>query len=155
MKLPWIFPGLKKPNFYLYELRIRIPTEIPPNIINVLIFLIIFYIYIGGVYDVVKADELLSVGADSQGNPRLIYPGTDRQFLVEGIIAGLAMMLGTYGLYLMYDATKYFFDARVSLLRQFAGIAIVAFTTLTLLLMIQAKGVYGVILAFRTILLGT
>ena len=67
------------------------------------IFASVFYVFAGGVYDFVE--EPISRGADSNGNPILIYPDRDRQFLIEGIVAAIIMFLGAGGLYMINQAT--------------------------------------------------
>lgn len=102
LKLPWI-PGLQRPNFIFYRIRFSLPTKIPPALIYGLIYLSILYIYAGGVYDLVE--KPFARGADAQGNPVLIWPDQDRQFLIEGIVAGIIMFLGAAGLYMLNQAT--------------------------------------------------
>ena len=102
LQLPWI-PGMKRPNFMFYRLKVTIPTEIPSSVIFALIYLSMLYIFSGGVYDLVE--EPFARGSDSQGNPVLLYSDQDRQFLLEGIVAGVIMFLGATGLYLLSQAT--------------------------------------------------
>ncbi len=103
--LPWVaIPGVKRPNFVFTKVSLSIPTKIPSNMVYFLVFLSIFYIYIGGVYDLVE--DPLAFGGNANNEPLLIFPSQDRQFLIEGIVAGLIMMLGAGGLYLMSQATK-------------------------------------------------
>ena len=102
LELPWI-PGLKRPNFSFYRIKVAIPTSIPNSFIYGLIFLSVLYIFSGGVYDLVE--EPFARGSDSQGNPVLIFADQDRQFLIEGLVAGIIMFLGAAGLYFIYEAT--------------------------------------------------
>ena len=104
-KLPWIVPGIRRPNFRFYKLTFTIPREVPGRLFFIFIFLAIFYVYIGGVYDLVE--KPLTIGSDANQNPLLIYPGgTDRQFLLEGVVAGILMFIGFGGLYLLDSAAK-------------------------------------------------
>ncbi len=102
LKLPWI-PGLYRPNFIFYKLKFSIPTRIPISVVYFAIFASVFYIFAGGVYDLVE--KPFARGADSEGNPVLLWPDQDRQFLIEGIVAALVMFLGAGGLYLISQAT--------------------------------------------------
>ena len=86
-KLPWVF-GVKRPAFVFYRIRMAIPTTVPTNLIYLGVFLGVFYIFMGGVYDLVN-DDVIAFGSDQQGNPLLWYPSQDRQFLIEGIVAAL------------------------------------------------------------------
>ena len=99
--LPWI-PGLTRPKFVFYKIRIAIPTRIPPSLIYGLIYLSILYIYAGGVYDLVE--EPFARGSGPNGDPILILADQDRQFLIEGIVAGVVMFMGAAGLYLIGEA---------------------------------------------------
>ena len=104
VKLPWVIPGIRRPNFRFYRLTFTLPREVPTKLFVLTLFLAIFYIYMGGVYDVVE--KPLTIGSDQKGNPLLFYPGgIDRQFLLEGIVAALLMFVGFIGLYLMDSAT--------------------------------------------------
>ncbi|MHA2169674.1 MAG: hypothetical protein ACXAB7_07240 [Candidatus Kariarchaeaceae archaeon] len=102
IRVRWI-PGFQRPNFIFYRIRVTLPTKIPPSFIYAAIFLSILYVYSGGVYDLVE--KPFARGADSQGNPVLIWPDQDRQFLIEGIVAGILMFLGAGGLYMLSQAT--------------------------------------------------
>ena len=103
-KLPWLIPGFQRPNFKFYKIKMAIPTEIPQNLIFLVIYLSILYIFIGGVYNLVNEDTI-AFGTASDGGPELFYPGQDRQFLIEGIVAGVIMFVGAAGLYLLNQAT--------------------------------------------------
>lgn len=73
------------------------------SVIYISIFASVFYVFAGGVYDLVE--QPFARGADSEGNPVLIWPDQDRQFLIEGVVAALVMFLGAGGLYLMFQGT--------------------------------------------------
>jgi hypothetical protein len=55
------------------------------------------------VYNLVK--DPFARGADSQGNPVLIFTDQDRQFAIEGYVAGIVMFMGALGLYFLSQAT--------------------------------------------------
>ena len=103
-RLPWV-PLLQRPNFKFYKVRFSIPTRIPPNLLFLAIYLSIFYIFAGGVYDLVNKDTI-AFGTDADGGPQLFYPSQDRQFLLEGIAAALVMFMGAAGIYLLGQATS-------------------------------------------------
>jgi len=102
IKLPWI-PGFQRPNFIFYRIRVSIPTTIPSSFIYAAVFLGVLYIFSGGVYDLVE--KPFARGADSNGNPILIWPDQDRQFMIEGFVAGIIMFLGAGGLFMISQAT--------------------------------------------------
>lgn len=103
LRLPWV-PGIKRPNFIFYRIRLTLPSKIPSSVIYFAIFGAVFYIFMGGVYDLIE--KPFARGADSQGNPILIYPDVNRQFLIEGVVAALVMFMGALGLYLLNQATS-------------------------------------------------
>ncbi|MHA2097565.1 MAG: hypothetical protein ACW99A_02675 [Candidatus Kariarchaeaceae archaeon] len=129
VKLPWI-PGFYRPNFIFYKLKISIPTRIPSSFIYFAIFASIFYIFAGGVYDLVE--DPFARGSDSEGNPILIWPDQDRQFLIEGVVAAMVMFMGAGGLYLLNQATSDPHNPSRATYMQAMGIGmiIVAFITL-------------------------
>ena len=102
IQLPWLV-GLKRPNFVFYRIKVTIPTSIPCSLIYGLIYFSILYIFVGGVYDLVE--QPYARGADASGNPLLIFQDQDRQFLIEGIVAGVMMFVGAAGLYFISQAT--------------------------------------------------
>lgn len=105
INLPWVVvPGVKRPKFEFVKIKFALPTRIPSSLVFVLIYFSIFYIYAGGVYDLVE--DPLAFGQDANRDPLLIYPSQDRQFLLEGIVAGLVMMMGAAGLYMISAATS-------------------------------------------------
>ncbi len=137
-KLPWVFPGLRRPNFRFYKLTFSMRREVPGKILYVLIFLAIFYIYIGGMYDLVE--KPLTIGSDQNNNPLLIFPGgTDRQFLLEGIVAGLLMFVGFGGLFLLDNAAKDPHDTQRAWKLMTVATVIVILAFLTLQRMLDVK----------------
>ena len=103
VKVKWIFPGLRQPSFYLPKIEPTIPTTVSPKVIYTLVYVSVFYIFIGGVYDLIQSP--IAIGADRSGNPVLVYTGAlERQFLIEGIVAGILMFIGALGLYLLKEA---------------------------------------------------
>lgn len=101
-KVKWIFVGFNKPNFNLPKIEPVIPTTISPRVVYTLVYISVFYIFIGGVYDLIQ--DPVAIGADQNGNPVLIANRNGQQFLIEGIVAGMLMFLGAIGLYLLKEA---------------------------------------------------
>jgi hypothetical protein len=102
-KLPWVVPGLRQPRFVFYRIKLTIPTSVPPQLIFFLVFASVFYIYIGGVYNVLL--NPIAIASDAQNNPVLIARGIDTQFIIEGVVAGILMFAGAFGLYLLKEAS--------------------------------------------------
>jgi len=136
VRLPWL-PGLQRPNFTFYRIRISIPTRVPPSFIFGLIYLSILYIYSGGVYDIVE--KPYARGSDQKGNPVLLYTNQDRQFLIEGIVAGVIMFVGAFGLYFMNQATTDPHNPDRATSYQLMGLIMVAFAFLILQSMFNCK----------------
>ena len=136
VKLPWI-PGLYRPNFIFHKIKFSIPTKIPGSFIYFAIFASVFYVFDGGVYDFVE--EPISRGADSNGNPILIYPDQDRQFLIEGIVAAIIMFLGAGGLYMINQATADPHNPQRASYYQALGFIMVILAFITLQSMFNSK----------------
>ncbi|MDH5400848.1 MAG: hypothetical protein OEY49_00015 [Candidatus Heimdallarchaeota archaeon] len=101
-KLPWL-PLLRRPQFIFYRIKISIPKKIPVSLIYTIILLGVLFVFSGGVYDWV--DQPYARGADANGNPLLIMREQDRQFILEGLVAGIVMFMGALGLYMLGQAT--------------------------------------------------
>ncbi len=106
-KVPWVFV-VRRPRFSFSKLKMSFPTSVPTWLIYSLIYISVFYIYIGGVYNVLE--NPIAFASDAQNNIALIANGIDRQFLLEGVVAGLLMFLGAFGFFLMKDASKDYND---------------------------------------------
>ncbi|OLS18383.1 MAG: hypothetical protein HeimC2_44780 [Candidatus Heimdallarchaeota archaeon LC_2] len=70
----------------------------------VIILFFTFFIFAGGIYIEVMAPALRG---GENGKPFLIYPHTDHQFLVEGVLASLLIFIGFLGLFLIYRASEF------------------------------------------------
>ena len=138
-KLPWIFPGIRRPNFSLHQVSIRIPTRIPRSVIYILVYAIIFYIFAGGAYDLVNKDNLISIGSTGTA-PVFINPYQHSQYLIEGLVAGFVFSFAAASLYLFEHATKYAFDVNTAQkIELIAGVLVIIWFVVTLLLF-NAKG---------------
>ncbi len=136
VQLPWI-PGIERPKFVFYRIKITIPTRIPPSLVYGLVFLSILYIYAGGVYDLVE--EPFARGSDAQGNPILLLTDQDRQFLIEGVVAGVVMFLGAGGLYMIAEAATDPHNPDRATTYQGIGVILLLFAFLVLQSMFNCK----------------
>lgn len=59
-------------------------------------------------FSLVKSPPAIAGGPG--GSPILIAPGIDYQLGMEGIVASVAMLAGTFGLGIIYYASKYVFQ---------------------------------------------
>jgi len=134
--LPWV-PGLKRPNFIFYRIKISFPRRIPNSVIFGLIYISLLYIYVGGVYDLVESP--LARSADASGNPVLIMRDQSRQFLIEGIVAGIVMFMGAAGLYLIDQATADIHNPNRATAYQIFGVVLLGLSYILLQTMYKCK----------------
>ncbi|MHA1550326.1 MAG: hypothetical protein ACTSUP_02675 [Candidatus Heimdallarchaeaceae archaeon] len=138
-KLPWVFPGIRRPNFSLHQISIRIPTRIPRSVLYILIYAIVFYIFAGGAYDIVNKETLISIGSDGN-SPVFIAPNQHAQYLIEGIVAGFVFSFAAASLYLFEHATKYAFDVNTAQKVELIATVLVIVWFVVILLLFNAKG---------------
>ena len=138
-KLPWVFPGIRRPNFSLRQISIRMPTRIPMSVLYILIYGIVFYIFAGGAYDIVNREDLISIGSDGN-SPIFIAPNQHAQYLIEGIVAGFVFTFAAASLYLFEHATKYAFDVNTAQKIELIATLLVIVWFVVILLLFNAKG---------------
>lgn len=137
-KLPWVFPGIRRPNFSLHQISIRIPTRIPRSVLYIIIYAIVFYIFAGGAYDIVNRETLISIGSDGN-SPVFIAPNQHAQYLIEGIVAGFVFSFAAASLYLFEHATKYAFDVNTAQKVELIATVLVIVWFVVILLLFNAK----------------
>ncbi|MCY3412065.1 MAG: hypothetical protein INQ03_10580 [Candidatus Heimdallarchaeota archaeon] len=136
--IPWVaIPGVIRPNFSFKKLQVSFPTQYPSSLITMILYASIFYIYIGGVYNLVE--DPLAFGGGVENKPILIYPDEDKQFLIEGIVAGTVMMMGAIGLYLIKSATNDPHDTAKAISYQVIGTILTIIALFILQNMYQCK----------------
>lgn len=136
-KLPWLLPGIRRPNFNFYQIRFRIPTTIPPGVIYFIVYAIIFYIFSGGAYHAVNKD-VISIG-QSGNRPIFIAPYQSAQYLIEGIVAGLVFAFAALSLYIFDYATKYVFEVNTAQKLELLGVVLISVWYIVLTLMYKQK----------------
>ncbi len=110
-KLPWILGNtVRRPTFHFPRIKLGFPTEIPMSAVYGAVMLIIFYVFVGGAYDLVQKPEALG----GMQSPEIVVKSLDQQYLLEGLIAGTVMFLGAAGLYTLHYATSFSTDLRRS-----------------------------------------
>ena len=131
--MKWIFI-VRPPEFSFSRITLTLPSSIPAPIIYGAIYLSIFYIYIGGVYDLLQ--NPLTFATTSSNSVNFIASGINRQFLLEGIVGGILMFTGAIGLYLIRDAATYHIDRSQYISRSVFGyiLTLLAFVILTLIM---------------------
>ena len=132
-------PIVRRPDYQLRFIKLRAPTSIPVELIIAVVFIGLFFIYMGGFYDLAQ-DNLSAFGSDQQGNPMVIYPSQlDSQFLVEGMAAGLLMFIGGGGFFLLYYSTQYAYSPKNATVLLVVGIGIVALAWVAIMYMLLTK----------------
>ena len=134
--MKWIFP-LRMPKYSFSKVTLSIPTRIPPNIIYVILFASIFYIYMGGVYNILN--NPIPFGSDTNGNVLLIQPGISTQFFIEGLVAAFTLFMGAFGIYVVKDSAAYHDDQSNYTGRAFFGYIIIIVSFVVISLMFAAK----------------
>ena len=84
------------------------PTRPPDLVVFGLIMVVVLFVLGGNIYTLVRTPPAIAGGSDSA--PILIAPGIDIQLGLEGIVASVAIMMGTAGLGITYYASKYVFQ---------------------------------------------
>ncbi len=132
-------PLVRRPDYQLRFVKFSVPTTIPIEIIIAVVFIGLFFIYMGGFYDLAQ-DNLSAFGSDKQGNPIVIYPNQlDSQFLVEGMAAGLLMFIGAGGFFLLYYSTQYAYSPKNATVLLVVGIGVVALAWIAIMYMLLTK----------------
>ncbi len=108
-RLPWLLPGIRRPNFNLHQISVRMPTRIPRSLIYVAIYMVVFYVFAGGAYMVVNQETLVSIGQFGN-SPQFIARSIHTQYLIEGLVIGFILAFAAASLYLLDYASKFAFD---------------------------------------------
>ena len=118
-------PLVRRPDYRLRRLKIRIPRSIPASLIIVMMLMGVFFIYIGGFYFLTH-DEVLPFGTDPEtGEPEVIFKDVHEQFIFEGIAAGILMYIGAGGMYLIHKSTSFAYSPRQATTYLLIGIGLV------------------------------
>ena len=139
--LPWVIPGIKRPNFYLPVPRFSLSLKIPVSIIFVLAHFIVFYIFSGAVYNSV-APNVRSYGVRQDGTIQLIqWDGGDvsHQYEWEGLVAALLIYLGALGFYLLKKGSEEPHNVNRAMTYQTLAIIILVVAFISIQLMFNNK----------------
>lgn len=105
----------------------------------VLSLVFVLFVFGGGVWDLVNRNILRPMGSDSSGNPLLIYPGLDYQFIIEGIVASVMIFIGFMGFVILYQSTRHVYRPGYAKLLLVSGIVLVFMSYLLMTVMLTAK----------------
>jgi len=131
-------PIVRRPDYQLRHKRFSAPTSIPIQLIIAVVFIGLFFIYIGGFYDLAQ-DPVPAFGQDSQGNPIVIISQLNHQYLVEGIAAGFLMFIAAGGFFMMHYSTQYAYSPRNATILLVLGIGIVTVCWIAVAFMLKQK----------------
>ena len=132
-------PLVRRPDYQLMKIRFKKPKGVPVSVIIVLILTGVFFIYIGGMYDLNPDYELVSFLTDKFGDPITVFPEINSQLLLEGFAAGTLMFIGAGGFYLIHNSMKYAYNQRKATTTLFVGLGIIIFSFVALMLMFLKK----------------
>jgi len=138
-KIPFA-PIVRRPDYQLRHVRLSAPTAIPIQLILAVIFIGLFFIYIGGFYDL--AQEPPAFGQNADGSPMVIIKELNHQFLVEGMAAGFLMFIGAGGFFLIHYSTQYAYSQRNATILLIMGIAIVVLAWVAVVFILRQKIVF-------------
>jgi hypothetical protein len=101
-------PFIRRPDYQLRKVRLRFPRKIPTALIITLILTGVFFVYIGGFYYLTE-DRVYSTYPDPISHePSFIWKNTMRdQTTFEGVTAGILMLTGASGFFLMHYSAQY------------------------------------------------
>ncbi|MHA1861367.1 MAG: hypothetical protein ACTSVM_03630 [Candidatus Ranarchaeia archaeon] len=99
---------MRKPRLRLTHVRLQAPPR--PNMLSLFILTLIFLavIFGGGVFMWLNADKSwMTTMLTIKGVDTAIWPGLDRQLLLEGLAAMVFIAGGFLGQIIVYEASKY------------------------------------------------
>ncbi len=132
-------PLVRRPDFRLRKIKLKIPRSIPVSFIIVMMLMGVFFIYIGGFYFVAQ-DEVYPFGTDPKtGEREVILNELHHQYVFEGIAAGILMYIGAGGMYLIHHSTNYAYTPARATTFLLIGISLVIFALGSIMFMFIVK----------------
>lgn len=114
-KMPWIFVGIRIPKINFPDLEgknLDIPTP-TRSIVLVAIWAVLFWLISGGVYLSIpdsNGNTPITLGANQDGTPMWWYPSINDAFVIESVISGVVIFLGSIGFLIIYQSTKHMYN---------------------------------------------
>ncbi|MFX1533723.1 MAG: hypothetical protein ACFFDI_05765 [Promethearchaeota archaeon] len=136
IKLPWPDSLLRKPRMNLEMPSLDLAYRSPGRYILGILLLATLFIMAGGLYDITEIP--IAFGSNSYGQPLLISPSQNSQFLIESIVAAIFFALGTAGIYLI-KSTVDNEDSRTTTITLSLGIVLILIGIAGGILMLQQK----------------
>lgn len=132
-------PIERRPDYQLRRVKLSVPKRIPTSIILACVLLGLFFVFAGG-FAALAQDELNAYGTDVYENPVIFYPeGLDHQFLYEGIAAGTLMFIGTFGFFLINNASRYAYSPKHATISLVVGMGLIIAALFPIMYMMITK----------------
>ena len=121
---------LKAPQF---KICVKIPKkEIKNEYIAIIVGILIFFSYAGVVYDMIRHPAPFAY-------QRPVYPSLGDQFVVEGYVAAILLMLMGIGLLFIYDAGKNMYSRNRMLRSTVIGVTLLFIGIVIIMWMLSIK----------------
>lgn len=115
----------------------RISTAKPSTLIlSIIAIAFSIFLFGGGLYDIVN-QPLAAIYY--QGKFLFIYPQLSEQFVADSVISMMLYALGTIGLIVMYQSTKYAYKPRQATMMMTIGVVLLWLAYIILEVIIQIK----------------
>ncbi|MHA1629760.1 MAG: hypothetical protein ACTSXO_00755 [Candidatus Heimdallarchaeota archaeon] len=136
--LPFL-PIVRRPDYQLRFVRLSAPKSVPIQLIIALVFIGLFFIYIGGFYDLAQ-EPVPAFGQDpNTGEAIVIINNLNHQYLVEGLAAGFLMFIGAGGFFLIHYSTQYAYSPKNATILLILGIGVVVICWIAVTFMLKVK----------------
>ena len=139
-RTPWIFgKKIRKPKLLYPKIKLpRMDMPLPArSLVIIIVYIALFLLQTGIVYIVFK--EPLAIGADTSGNPVILYPSIQDAFIIESIVASVFIFLCSLGFVMLYQASKYVYNKKIAIRILVLGIILIISAFFTLQAMITFK----------------
>ncbi len=130
---PWIFKGIRNPKINFPDLggkNLDIPTP-SRSIILIAIWGVLFWLISGGVYLSIpdsNGNTPITLGANSDGTPMWWYPSINDAFVIESLISGVVIFVGSIGFLILYQSTKHIYNVEYARKLIYIGAAMALFS---------------------------
>jgi hypothetical protein len=142
--LPWPEKIIRKPTIKLALPKMpKVP--VPSRMVLYGAFLIAFAVLIAGfLYDITRNTIPLNYKQEDQTKmviPQFFWQDMNEQFLIEGIVASIVIMIGAFGVIFLYQATKNFYRPKNAYSYMALGMALMILSFVIISYFIGQKGV--------------
>ncbi|MHA1125998.1 MAG: hypothetical protein ACTSO7_10905 [Candidatus Heimdallarchaeota archaeon] len=129
-------PVVRRPDYQLRFVKLSAPTSIPIELIIAVIFIGLFFIYMGGFYNIARDSIAFGTYNDQ---PYVIVRALDHQFLFEGMAAGILMFVGAGGMFMIYYSTQYAYSPKNATILLVVGIGVFVLAWVACMFMLTTK----------------